>query len=120
MAPGVSSLPFEAHPFTIASYDSDTSVTTTSSSQSSSQEKFEEDDSERAKGDSKQVVFLINIRDGFTRRLAEAAAQKKIIKVIIDGPYGRSPDLTRSNTSVFIAGGTGISYTLPILLKTIE
>lgn len=91
--PGVSTLPFEAHPFTIASIDS----TLLSS-----------DDPEK-NGDAsgsywKELVFLIQAREGFTKRLKESALEGKPVKVFVDGPYGTSPDLGKYDTSVLVAG----------------
>lgn len=92
--PGVSTLPFEAHPFTIASVHS--SLLT------------EGEISEKALGDStpywSELVFLINIREGFTKRLRNAALKNELVKVFVDGPYGPSPDLRKYNTSVLVAG----------------
>ncbi|EEB86568.1 hypothetical protein MPER_16432, partial [Moniliophthora perniciosa FA553] len=106
-----STLPFEAHPFTIASIGS----AMYSPSAASTSEK-------KAAGPSfwKELVFLINPRDGVTKRLAEAAATEDTIKVYIDGPYGHSPDFSSYDTSVFVAGGSGVSYTLPMFLDVIR
>ncbi|KAK0443404.1 ferric reductase NAD binding domain-containing protein [Desarmillaria tabescens] len=125
ITPGVSRLPFEAHPFTIASYDSSYDST----EKSTDVEKGS--DSVLAKSSSKsftpggekywkELVFLVNVREGFTHRLATIGTDKGTVKVFVDGPYGPSPDLSSFNTSVFVAGGTGVSYTLPLLLDTIE
>jgi len=107
--PGVSTLPFEAHPFTIASIDSPLAA---------------EGESEKELGVSapywKELVFLIQARGGFTKRLKESALQGKTVKVFVDGPYGPSPDLGKYNTSVLVAGGTGVSYTLPVLLSIVQ
>ncbi|KDR83594.1 hypothetical protein GALMADRAFT_219415 [Galerina marginata CBS 339.88] len=97
--PTVSSMPFEAHPFTIASIP-------------------------ESGGDSKEcdVVFLIRGRSGFTRRLREHAAKDSGSRVpaFLDGPYGCPPDLRSFTTCVLIAGGSGISYTLPLLLNLVR
>lgn len=125
ITPGVSRLPFEAHPFTIASYDSSCDPT----EKSADVEKAS--NSVLAKSSSKsftpggekywkELVFLVNVREGFTHRLATIGTDKGTVKVFVDGPYGPSPDLSSFNTSVFVAGGTGVSYTLPLLLDTIE
>ncbi|KAK0451298.1 FAD-binding domain-containing protein [Desarmillaria tabescens] len=106
ITPGVSRLPFEAHPFTIASYDSSYDST--------------EKSTDVEKGSDSELVFLVNVREGFTHRLATIGTDKGTVKVFVDGPYGPSPDLSSFNTSVFVAGGTGVSYTLPLLLDTIE
>ncbi|KAF9233623.1 ferric reductase NAD binding domain-containing protein [Melanogaster broomeanus] len=68
----------------------------------------------------KEVVFFINVRGGFTARLKEAALKGNKVKVFVDGPYGPTPDLGSYDTSVLIAGGSGVSYTLPNLLHIIE
>ncbi|KAH7890651.1 ferric reductase NAD binding domain-containing protein [Phlebopus sp. FC_14] len=121
--PFVSRIPFEAHPFTIASFDSNLF-------ESIEAEKTETEKSNKTKqatdalGASvpfwKEVVFFINVREGFTARLKEAALKGKKVKVFVDGPYGPSPDLGSYDTSVLIAGGSGVSYTLPTLLDVIE
>ncbi|EKM59392.1 uncharacterized protein PHACADRAFT_169942 [Phanerochaete carnosa HHB-10118-sp] len=100
--PTVSALPTEAHPFTIASIP----------------------DSLDTKGESKDrdVVFLIRAREGFTGRLRDLAANSGVCTVpaIVDGPYGCPPDLTQFTTSILIAGGSGVSYTLPLLLNLVR
>ncbi|KIJ12652.1 hypothetical protein PAXINDRAFT_14571 [Paxillus involutus ATCC 200175] len=121
--PSVSRLPFEAHPFTIASFDSDLFS-------SVEEEKYSKDKSNQrslakhALGSStpfwKEIVFFINVRGGFTARLKEAALAGRKVKVFVDGPYGLSPNLGSYDTSVLIAGGSGVSYTLPTLLDIIE
>ncbi|KAF5361182.1 hypothetical protein D9758_009046 [Tetrapyrgos nigripes] len=110
ITPTVSLLPFEGHPFTIASYDSKMNakeITSTSGSSSS-------------KAYWKELVFLVNVRDGFTKRLSHVAAQKGTIKVFVDGPYGQRNDLSGYDNVVLIAGGTGVTYTLPMLLDIVE
>ncbi|THU89202.1 iron reductase [Dendrothele bispora CBS 962.96] len=112
ITPGVSSLPFEGHPFTIASYDSTMNAKeiTTGTEKSS----------ESPKSYWKELVFLVNVREGFTKRLGHVAAQKGTIKVFLDGPYGQRNDLSGFDSVVLIAGGTGVTYTLPILLDVVE
>jgi ferric-chelate reductase len=92
--PSVSTLPFEAHPFTIASFDSSLLSTTTQETQflGSSAPLW------------KELVFLINVHEGFTKKLKEVAVGKGSVKVFVDGPYGPSPDLGRYDTSVSVAG----------------
>ncbi|KAG6371093.1 hypothetical protein JVT61DRAFT_10634 [Boletus reticuloceps] len=68
----------------------------------------------------KELVFLINVRGGFTNRLKKVAAQNRTVKVFIDGPYGRAPDIGTYDTSILIAGGSGITYILPVFLDVIE
>ncbi|KIJ06187.1 hypothetical protein PAXINDRAFT_92374 [Paxillus involutus ATCC 200175] len=110
--PSVSTLPFEAHPFSISSIDSPLF------------QRHGDDNSENGEEPTaaywKELVFLVNVRSGFTKRLKEVAARNETIKVLLDGPYGSSPDLGAYDTSVLIAGGTGVTYTLPVFLSIIE
>ncbi|OCH90700.1 hypothetical protein OBBRIDRAFT_582310 [Obba rivulosa] len=100
--PTVSDLPTEAHPFTIASIPKALDGT----------EGPEE----------KDVVFLIRGRSGFTGRLRDHATQNGVCSVpaFVDGPYGCPPDLTKYTTCILIAGGSGVSYTLPLLLNLVH
>jgi ferric-chelate reductase len=68
------------------------------------------------------VSFLIRGREGFTGRLREHARDKKTATVpaFVDGPYGCPPDLTQYSTCILIAGGSGVSYTLPLLLDLVS
>ncbi|KAG2122210.1 FAD-binding domain-containing protein, partial [Suillus cothurnatus] len=108
--PSVSTLPFEAHPFTIASFDPSFPSTAETEDQSGSGENH----------GTQELVFLINVHGGFTKKLKEVAAAKGQAKVFVDGPYGPSSDLSSYDTSIFVAGGSGISYTLPVFLSVIE
>ncbi len=119
--PTVSDLPNEAHPFTIASIPQQLAGSGL------------DDSGER------DVVFLIRARGGFTGRLRDYAARNGICRVpaFIDGPYGCPPDLTKFSTCILIAGpyvlffpldttdrmclgGSGVSYTLPLLLDLVR
>ncbi|ETW78224.1 ferric reductase [Heterobasidion irregulare TC 32-1] len=94
--PGVSTLPFESHPFTIANADI-------------SRERTEED-----------LVFLVNTREGFTKRLMDIAKTRGSLKVFVDGPYGAPPRLEGFHTVVLIAGGSGITFTSPLLVDLVH
>ncbi|KAG2072169.1 hypothetical protein BDR04DRAFT_1014238 [Suillus decipiens] len=119
--PSVSTLPFEAHPFTIASFDSsDLLSTAKTEDQSGSGENYETQVLGSNAPFWKELVFLVNVHGGFTKKLKEVAAAKGKVKVFVDGPYGPSPDLGSYDTSVFVAGGSGVSYTLPVFLSVIE
>ncbi|CAL1701427.1 unnamed protein product [Somion occarium] len=101
--PTVSDLPFEAHPFTIASIPDALDGTTGSRE--------------------KEVVFIIRGRNGFTGRLRDHACDNNghsTVPALVDGPYGCPPDLTQYTTCVLIAGGSGVSYTLPLLLNLVH
>ncbi|KAJ2930191.1 hypothetical protein H1R20_g6887, partial [Candolleomyces eurysporus] len=99
--PKISKLPSESHPFTIASIPGNIDGT----------ESQEQD-----------VVFLIRSRGGLTRRLKEFTDKSGTgsVAAYIDGPYGCPPDLHQYTTCVLVAGGSGISYTLPLLLDLIR
>ncbi|KAG9127936.1 hypothetical protein FRC07_007376, partial [Ceratobasidium sp. 392] len=100
ITPSVAGLPFEAHPFTIAS---------SCASEANSQASNEHD-----------LVFIIRARDGFTKRLLDASGSRRSIPVYIDGPYGAPPSLSHYSTCIFFAGGSGISYTLPLLIDLVR
>ena len=112
--PGVSTNPFEAHPFTIASVDTTDGgtrgedVPTTKEALAETQPYW------------KELVFFIKVHGGFTRKLRDVAEKSGKAKVFVDGPYGKSPDLTGYDTSVLIAGGSGVSFTLPLLLDSVR
>ncbi|KAF8897417.1 hypothetical protein BD779DRAFT_1608032 [Infundibulicybe gibba] len=97
--PTISSIPTEAHPFTIATIP--TAIPGT---------------------DDVEVGFLIRGRAGFTKRLREYAIRNpnSTVPALIDGPYGCPPDLRMFSTCILIAGGSGVSYTLPLLLNLIQ
>ncbi|KAJ6488016.1 FAD-binding domain-containing protein [Mycena sanguinolenta] len=91
------------HPFTIASVP---------------------EDIDAKEGDGKQHFELIlRARDGITKALEEAAnAQSNgaaSMSVFVDGPYGLhglASDLRRYDRVLFLAGGSGASFTIPLLI----
>lgn len=90
--PSVSAFPLEAHPFSISSIDSAL---------------FQRKARNGGAGETaqwKELVFLINVRGGFTRRLKNVAAQNQTVKLFIDGPYGSAPDMATYDTAIFVAG----------------
>ena len=113
--PGVSTIPFEAHPFTIASIDTGRDETRGGAASISEKEVLGETEPYW-----KELVFFVNAHAGFTRKLCDAAKKGGKVKVFVDGPYGKSPDLTDYDTSVLVAGGSGVSFTLPLLLDGIK
>lgn len=104
--PSVSRLPFEAHPFTIASFDFNHFEVP--GKKGRQQKPTQINQAEQSLGCStplwNEVVFFINVRKGFTARLKEAVVKSDKIEVFMDGPYGYSPDLGSYDTSVLIAG----------------
>ncbi|KAF8981515.1 FAD-binding domain-containing protein [Cyathus striatus] len=97
--PTISAVPTEAHPFSIASLPEDI------------------DNSK-----DKALVFLIRARGGFTQKLKDHAVKHGTTSVpaLLDGPYGCPPDLIYYSTCIFVAGGSGISYTLPLFMNLIR
>lgn len=89
--PSISRLPFEAHPFTIASIPTRSRNTNVNSS------------------DDNSVVFIIRGRSGMTGQLRQFAARENrftvTVPALVDGPYGCPPDLLKFSTSILIAGG---------------
>ncbi|KAF9528715.1 ferric reductase NAD binding domain-containing protein [Crepidotus variabilis] len=88
--PTISALPWESHPFTISSLPK-----------------------AKAQG-SNEVVFLLRVHRGITARLLKEAAAEKTYPVFINGPYSNPPVLIGYNTVMLIAGGSGISFVLPL------
>ncbi|EJD06301.1 uncharacterized protein FOMMEDRAFT_138344 [Fomitiporia mediterranea MF3/22] len=94
----------EAHPFTIASID----------------ETVERDGGEE---DELEMKFIIRVRDGFTRRLhgfAVSAGGSCAVSAFVDGPYGDPPNVYFYPNVVLVAGGSGVSFTLPLLLDLVR
>lgn len=89
----VPSVGLVAHPFTISSVDT------------------------KSKQD--KLIFLIRVHDGFTKRVLNKANGQRT-RLLLDGPYS-SPPLTRGfDGVVLIAGGTGVAFTLPLLLNLLQ
>lgn len=78
--PGVSTIPFESHPFTIANIPSGQGAS--------------------------DLVFYIRSMDGFTRKLDNYAQTNngKSVTALVDGPYGRPPPVNTFSTVVLVAG----------------
>ncbi|RDB30601.1 Ferric/cupric reductase transmembrane component 1 [Hypsizygus marmoreus] len=97
--PGISTSPFESHPFTISTID-------------------DGGDSEW----SKKLVFLVRVRKGATHRLLDSASAngEEPVKVVLDGPYSSPPLLVGFDTVVLVAGGSGVAFTLPLFLDLLS
>jgi len=95
--------PLQSHPFTIASSPSSSS---------------------------KELSFVVRAHEGFSRRLYDRAtsvlpqtsrpAKENSFTAIVDGPYGRPPNFLQYDTLVLIAGSTGVTFTIPILLHVLQ
>jgi ferric-chelate reductase len=134
--PGISTLPFEAHPFTIATLDTP-HVAADVRKTNDEELKLAMRTGSHMEG-FKQLVFHVRVRNGFTKRLLRAARDDSSMRVILDGPYG-SPELLKGfGTALLIAGmstpllskidpekftvtgGSGISFTLPLFLDIVQ
>ncbi|THH27695.1 hypothetical protein EUX98_g6493 [Antrodiella citrinella] len=64
-----------------------------------------------------ELVFIVRVREGLTKKIKQHIMEFGSCEtpMFLDGPYGAPPDITPFSTCVFIAGGSGISYTLPRL-----
>ncbi|KAI0266559.1 ferric reductase NAD binding domain-containing protein [Gloeopeniophorella convolvens] len=116
--PGVSHIPFESHPFTIANADLSGILTTSAEELDEKVVEKGEDDSPASHG--KDLVFVVQAREGFTKRLGDMARTGGSLKVFIDGPYGAPPRLFGYDTVVFVAGGSGITFTSPLFVDLIH
>lgn len=67
------------------------------------------------------LVLLLRAHSGFTARISTAPANANDYSARVDGPYHSShADPAAFESVVFVAGSTGLSYTLPILLDLAE
>jgi ferric-chelate reductase len=95
--------PLQSHPFTIASSPSSST---------------------------KELSFVVRAHAGFSRRVYDRAtsllpttsspAQEKSFTALIDGPYGSPPNFLQFDTLILIAGSTGATFTIPILLHVLQ
>jgi predicted ferric reductase len=68
-----------------------------------------------------ELVLIIRPVDGFTGRLAKIVESRAeggktvAFPVLVDGPYGEAVSFGSFDSVVLVAGGSGISFALPIL-----
>lgn len=98
IAPGISTLPWEAHPFTPASTPA-----------------FLDDTSSGPDG-CVSLQFIVRGRDGFTGHLVRHARDLAVTAganlaksrtVLVDGPYGQPPNLGVFDTAILVSGDSG-------------
>lgn len=103
--------PWQTHPFTIASLDASTTALSSTNLIK------------------REMKFIIRPHAGLTARLADLAASSSpssslSLRVLLDGPYGPATPLSTvlagSRTALLVAGGTGISFVLPLLRALVE
>ncbi|EDR06184.1 uncharacterized protein LACBIDRAFT_300396 [Laccaria bicolor S238N-H82] len=73
-------------------------------------------------GEDRDVIYLVKGCNGFTKRLMDHASTHGTgtVSAYLYGPYGCPPDLRIFSTCIFVAGGSGVSYTLPLFLNLIR
>lgn len=118
--PTVSGFPLEAHPFTIASVDAHYQLADEKAPTTADIEKKTDSSVADVTPFWKELTFLINVREGFTKRLAASAEKGEKVKVLVDGPYGFSPVLDNDDTVVLVAGGSGVTFTLSTFLGVLS
>ena len=64
------------------------------------------------------VVFMIQPRRGFTNNLLRSVGHNR--KIILNGPYGQSPDFGQFGTVLMFASGAGIAAQLPFVKQLLE
>ncbi|TBU64048.1 hypothetical protein BD310DRAFT_807240 [Dichomitus squalens] len=67
-----------------------------------------------ADGKEAEITLIVRTMNGQTKKLMDRALPTGSCELpaMIDGPYGRPEDIRPFSTCVFIAGGTGVTYTL--------
>ncbi|KAM5540374.1 hypothetical protein V8D89_005832 [Ganoderma adspersum] len=67
-----------------------------------------------ADGDGAEIAFVVRTTDAQTRTLIDRALATGSCELpaVVEGPYGSPDDIRPFSTCVFIAGGTGVNYTL--------
>jgi predicted ferric reductase len=68
------------------------------------------------------LEFVIASYDGFTKDLHAYALKNpgQSLKASIDGPYGSLPDFTAATKVLFIAGGSGASFSLGVAVDLVH
>lgn len=96
-------LSVEAHPFTIASID-----TQVSTSDISASDKEKSQDTQKSGVEpTVEIKFIVRARHGFTRRLHEYASRAGgscMVSTFVDGPYGEPPVIHAHPNAIFVAG----------------
>jgi len=68
------------------------------------------------------LEMVVAAYDGFTRDLHEQALRNpgQVLKTSVDGPYGSVPDFTNFDKVIFIAGGSGASFTCGVAVEALR
>ena len=73
--------------------------------------------------DDKKIELVARALSGTTAMLADHAVKQKFIKLTLEGPYGAAshfPDLASYDRVLFVAGGVGATFTLPLYLDLLH
>ena len=73
--------------------------------------------------DEKKIELVARALSGTTAMLADHAVKQKTIKITLEGPYGAAghfPDLASYDRVLFVAGGVGATFTLPLYLDLLH
>lgn len=99
----MSVLPLEAHPFTISTIHATPHRVVDDRVKGG---KLEESALHDSKEGFNELVFFVQVKGGFTKRLLHAAESGKGAKmnVLLDGPYGSPPLIRGFATVVLVAG----------------
>lgn len=110
------SIALQQHPFTMASLASAASNASDASPASPASDASAASDTNAAR-EGGQAVFFIRAHKGFTRHLLSHPGPHRCL---VDGPYGIPPALTHYASVTLLAGGTGISFCLALLLGLVR
>lgn len=87
-------------------------VYSTSNTNGNGHDTWREDESAGAR-----LTFFIKRRGGFTKRLYDRALARRSLKLLVYGPFSPTTSFLGSyETLIIAAGGSGISWALPMLL----
>lgn len=73
--------------------------------------------------DDKKIQIVARTLSGTTAMLANYAVKQKTIGLTLEGPYGAAnhfPDLASYDQVLFVAGGVGATFTLPLYLDLLH
>ncbi|KAK3670897.1 hypothetical protein LTR78_009175 [Recurvomyces mirabilis] len=64
-------------------------------------------------------TYLLRVRKGITARLA-SLGDNATVPVILCGPYGQAFPSYKAQNVLAVAGGTGVTFTLPVVLEAVK
>ncbi|KAJ4037735.1 hypothetical protein NW761_006191 [Fusarium oxysporum] len=115
---------WESHPFTVATISRSSRCATDTLDEDAPLLNYEPSSRELRPTFEKphqEMTFLIRPYDSFTSRLKEYAEEERpkpaVVRIALDGPYGKTLPLERFSKVLFIVGGSGIAVPLSYLEK---